>query len=92
MSSAEFAEWMAYYAIEPFGEERADLRMGILASLIANVNRDSKKQREPFAPADFMPKFDEAPQPRRAGWQEMLAKMKAISSRKAAKRQRGMRD
>ncbi len=88
MSSAEFAEWMAYYAIEPFGEERADLRMGVLASLIANINRDPKKQREPFTPSDFMPRFEVEPQPKRVGWQEMLAKMKAIKGDKSRKRSR----
>lgn len=56
MSSAQLAEWMAYAKLEPFGEERADLRAGIIASVIANVNRDPKKQR-PFKPEDFMPKF-----------------------------------
>mgnify|MGYP000940748974 FL=1 len=54
MSSRELSEWMAYYNIEPFGEERADLRSGIVASTIANVNRDPKKG-QPFKPTDFMP-------------------------------------
>jgi hypothetical protein len=57
MTSRDVAEWKAYFSIEPFGEERADLRMGILASLIANVHRDRKKKFEPFTPADFMPGF-----------------------------------
>lgn len=44
---------MAYYSIEPFGEERADLRSGILASLIYNTN---KKPSSPAKSAvDFMP-------------------------------------
>ncbi|MCL5995491.1 MAG: DUF4035 domain-containing protein [Chloroflexi bacterium] len=59
MSSREFSEWMAYYNLEPFGEERADLRMAMLASLIANVNRDPRKHSKPFEPKDFMPKFGE---------------------------------
>jgi len=58
ISSAEFAEWQAYYRLEPFGEERADLRTGILAALIANVNRDPKQRKKPYEPADFMPTFD----------------------------------
>jgi len=58
MSSYEFSEWMAYYNLEPFGEERADLRMAMLASLIANVNRDKKRRPNPFLPKDFMPKFE----------------------------------
>ena len=54
-SSRDVAEWMAYASIEPFGEERADLRAGIIASVIANVNRDPKKRATPFTPQDFMP-------------------------------------
>lgn len=55
MTSRQVAEWMAYNQIEPFGEERADLRAGIVASTIANVNRG---KGQPMKPADFMPKFD----------------------------------
>lgn len=53
MDSREFSEWMAYYSIEPWGEDRADLRTGILASLTANINR--KKNAKPYSPVDFMP-------------------------------------
>lgn len=59
LSGREFMEWMAYAEIEPFGEERADLRMAILAALIANVHRDPEKTK-PFGPEDFMPRFDGA--------------------------------
>ncbi len=61
MSAAELDEWMLYARIEPFGEERADLRMGILASLIANVNR--AKGADAFTPSDFIPVFDAEPEP-----------------------------
>lgn len=53
MDSREFSEWMAYYGIEPWGEDRADLRSGILASITANINR--KKNTKPYSPIDFMP-------------------------------------
>jgi hypothetical protein len=46
---------MAYASLEPFGEERADVRAGIIAAVIANANRDRKKRPDPFTPADFMP-------------------------------------
>jgi len=58
LSGKQFTEWMAYAELEPFGEERADLRMAILASLIANVNRDPKKKSSPYEVSDFMPKFE----------------------------------
>lgn len=62
MSWREYLEWQEYFALEPFGEERADLRAGIVASVIANVNRDPKKRKEPYAPLDFMP-YTERPKP-----------------------------
>ncbi len=55
IDSAEITSWQLYAEMEPFGEERADLRAGIIAALIANANRDPKKHREPFTPRDFMP-------------------------------------
>lgn len=81
MSAHEFSEWIAYSALEPFGEIHADLRAGVLASVIANVNRDAEKQREPFQPGDFFPTLPKAKK-RRAKWEEILAKMKAIGQGK----------
>lgn len=57
MSSHEFSEWMAYAGLEPFGEERADLRMGILAALTFNINRDPERTDE-AKPEDFIPRFE----------------------------------
>ena len=37
----------------PFGDERADLQAGIVASTIANVNRG--KNTSAYKPEDFMP-------------------------------------
>lgn len=58
MSWEQFRGWLAYSQIEPFGEERGDLRAGIVASVIANVNRDPKKGKA-FQAKDFMPRFGE---------------------------------
>jgi hypothetical protein len=63
MSSRELTEWMCYFALEPWGEERADLRTGILSSLLANIHRDEKKRHDPFTPEDFMP-YHEAVTPK----------------------------
>ena len=57
-TSRELSEWMVYYELEPFGEERADLRAGIVASTVANVNRDPKKQKKPYSPQEFLPQFE----------------------------------
>jgi hypothetical protein len=56
MPARIWAEWIAYYNLEPWGEERADWRAGMVAATIANAHRDPKKHA-PFRPADFMPRF-----------------------------------
>lgn len=53
MSSAEFGEWKAYYSLEPFGDRIDDIRMGTVASVVANVNRG--KDTQPYKPNDFIP-------------------------------------
>lgn len=55
MSSADITEAMAYLSKNPHGEHRADLRAGIIASVIANVNRN--KNTKAYKPEDFMPDF-----------------------------------
>lgn len=55
IDSEELTEWQAYYAIEPFGEERADLRSGIIASILSNVHRS--KGANPSKPSDFVLEF-----------------------------------
>lgn len=57
MSATQFARWVAYAEVDPFGESRADLRAATVASLIANVNRDRKKRSRPYTVNDFMPDF-----------------------------------
>ena len=81
MDSRELAEWQAYYRLEPFGQERADLRAGIVASTLANIHRDPK--RKAFAPEDFMPRFegpeaDRGPRSRPQPWQEIKADLLAL--------------
>ena len=56
IDSQEFAEWMAYSALEPFGPERDDERAGAIAATIANVYRDSSKRSDPFGAWDFFPR------------------------------------
>jgi hypothetical protein len=52
MTAVQLAEWQAYGVIEPFDEQRADLRAGIIASTIANVNRAPKT--DAYKATDFM--------------------------------------
>jgi hypothetical protein len=55
IDSSEFAEWVAFNGLEPFGESRGDLRSAIVACTIANAHRG--KRRRAFKVDDFMPKF-----------------------------------
>lgn len=57
IDAAEFAEWRAYYELEPWGQERADLRAGIVASVIANTAPG--RHGKAFMPVDFMPRYGE---------------------------------
>lgn len=61
VDSREFTEWQAYWQLEPWGEDRADLRTGIVASTLANIHRS--RDSEAFTPRDFMPTFDLVPPP-----------------------------
>lgn len=76
MSSRELSEWMAYARVEPFGEERADLRSGIVASILANVHRP--KGRKPLKPEDFVITGDRAPRKRMSA-DEMLERVRVIN-------------
>lgn len=53
MSSYEISLWEAEFKLSPWDEFRADLRAGLVASTIANVNRG--KDTPAFTPAQFMP-------------------------------------
>lgn len=54
-----WAGWVEYNRLEPFGEERADLRMAQLAALMANAWGRKKGQRA-FTVKDFMFDFDDS--------------------------------
>lgn len=77
MSSTQLAEWMAFYRLEPWGDERADMRAGIVASTIANVNRDAKKRPKPYTPGDFMPQYDTQEEDPEEAAMRLMAQMRA---------------
>lgn len=55
MSAKRFAEWQAYYQLEPFGPPAGYWQAGLIASTLANVNR-TKKSQKAMTPEDFMPR------------------------------------
>jgi Protein of unknown function (DUF4035) len=55
MSSLEYAHWMAFAGMEPIGPERPDFGAAVIASTLANVNRDPKRRPSPYEASDFLP-------------------------------------
>lgn len=80
ISARQLSEWIAFHLLEGIGERRADLRNGILASLIANVHRDAKRKPSPFKPRDFMPQVKEDKE--RSAEAELAAALDRISVQK----------
>jgi hypothetical protein len=78
IDSAEFAEWMARDDL-PGIQSAADLRAGRVMAVIAEVNRDTKRRREPFVPADFFPRAPELPRVRTN--EELMAMALAFQAR-----------
>ena len=78
ISSRELSEWIVYFEMEPFGEERADLRAGIVAATVANTARDTKRRVRPLEPKEFMPVF-ERERPRQS-WQEQLEIVRMLNA------------
>ena len=69
-------DWLWYAKREPFGEERDDLRAGIVASVVANA-MGRKKGQKAFKPKDFIPIFT----PRKPKTPDALfEKLKAINA------------
>jgi hypothetical protein len=86
IDSAEFAEWMAYERLEPFGEHRADLRSAIVACTMANAWRG--KGSKTFTVKDFMPNFEPEKPMSAEEMQARLMMVFAINDQ-AAKRRKG---
>lgn len=60
VDAAEYLEWMAFYAIDPWGGHRIDLGAAVVASTIANVNRASTT---PAMKIDDFMSYDQYPPP-----------------------------
>ena len=59
ISSREFAEWIAFNQIEPFGPDRADIGHAIVASTVANSAKGKKGKT--YRISDFLPRFSPKP-------------------------------
>jgi hypothetical protein len=54
MSSQEFIEWMAYYAMEPFGPEADDARNALSIAANVNTTRGAAGIRQSVKPHQFL--------------------------------------
>jgi len=54
MTASQLVELEDFYAIEPFGEIRHELRHGQQMALTKNLNRDEKKRPKPFTAIECM--------------------------------------
>ena len=52
MTSREFAEWMIYFQIEPFGPARQDYHAALISTVVANSNGNK------MTPDDFIKPFE----------------------------------
>jgi hypothetical protein len=81
-SSAELTDWMAYAQVEPFGGPVEDMRAGLAPALTVNMNRE--RGAEPISWMDFYPWHREPkPEPKPQTPQEIVAALRAITTRKA---------
>lgn len=68
---------MAYFRIEPFGEERDDVRAALIAQTVANCLVERKDGRK-FTLKDFMLDWDGSHQPKPKTSEEMLIYVRAM--------------
>ena len=57
ITASEIVEWEALYRIDPWGEDRADLRAAIVAYTFASAHTKKGKK---LKLSDFMPDYDKA--------------------------------
>ncbi|MBU1567718.1 MAG: hypothetical protein KJ630_19100 [Proteobacteria bacterium] len=68
---------MDYNEVEPFGEQRAELRNGVLCSFIGLANDCKKEGGERFQAADFM-SYTETPKEKQLTEEEKEAELDKI--------------
>ena len=78
ITSAEFADWCAYYTVEPWGYEVSNWRAGLVAATSANFSGRAKKS---LKPSDFMPRGER--RTRRMTGEELHARLSADITRAA---------
>lgn len=77
MSSAELTEWMAYFTMEPFGQQHDDYRAGVICSVLAKTLGNSDA-----GPARFFRLYDyeQAEKDKRSNPFAQIETMKRLAS------------
>jgi hypothetical protein len=76
----QFREWQAYYSLDPWGKERADLRIGMLACAIESM-WSANPQLEP---GDFLLTGRESREPAAEDWRLQQARMEVLAAQHEA--------
>lgn len=72
----QFLEWYAFDQLDPFGEERQDIRTANVVQTLVNLHRG--QNRDPYKLSEFVLPFGdaaEAMKPKQQSWQSMKAAM-----------------
>jgi len=80
----QFEEWKLYASLEPFDEERDDLRAASIVQATFEVHRNQKRRRRPFSLEDARLRFGDTPpradEPVAKTWQQQKMVGLAIAS------------
>lgn len=82
MDARELMLWIAYYNIEPFGQDRGDVAVAINTSVLANAFAGGKRR---YRPIEFMPNWE--PESEENKLQRMKAAVESFTT--ARKQRRG---
>jgi hypothetical protein len=80
MPARLFREWLEYEQLEPFGQWRDNFHAAMIASILATVNRDPKKQPQPIRLSEFF--YVDAETERENADQQLLGTLRAVSKTK----------
>lgn len=62
MTWEQFQEWVTFSSLSPFTADREEYRFAAITQMIANMNRDTKKRRDPYSIDMFVLRFGDMPE------------------------------
>lgn len=77
----ELTEWEAFWQLEPFGSWFNEYRSALVASVIAEVNRNKKKRGKPFSPSEFMNEWGDKDEPKVTTAASMFSFIQGVQAR-----------